>query len=545
MSVGVHLDPEFRRRVIGELVKHEERSVPPSLGFDLVTVLAHALRARRAELLLGAVLAALWIGFACVALLPAFGPSDGGTFEWLVSKPKDPDKATFELVWPYVTNFAGFYAVVTLVTWFAKPASLRRHVLHAAPSTDYDRPPARPLRVFAAGLQVVLQLVYWILALWYAEHEPAGVLFPLALAAAVGGHRLLTARLMRKELSRDAFHARPTSTLPDTPRHQRLRRSLDTEQHSRLIIYDPATPFLGAGFPHEAWSFVLELKHRTTGPVVPSARDLTARDVLELIVPRLAGLRQAAALTSLDRLREMEIDDVVFLPHGPIRSEVPRSPEDIAQHLAEAVDEGGEPRRRFLRVRIGSWGEQVVLTVHLRVHTQGQLLVVEVVPHVLGPVWREYELLADAVVQRGTHWRRHRPATSAFTASPAAMRHLLRPGDWALRPSKEAPGVVSARPLVSLRELATDTSISLFQELDVSRYLKTVKERIIDGVREALHSQGYETGRFEQNVVQVMSGGIHIGSMSGGAVATSGGTAGFGGPATVHLTPEGVPGPAS
>ncbi|MER7751366.1 hypothetical protein [Kitasatospora sp. NPDC097643] len=545
LCAGVHLDPDLRRRVLSELVEHDERSVAPSLGFDLVTVLAHALRARRVEAATGAVLAAIWTGFAAVVYQPliANAPSAGYWSSYLDRVRGDgyghesgqdllPD-GLFELLGryttPYLANFAFLYALACLLSWYAKPAQVREDALYAPASPAGRGAPAADRRAPGGTLQVIatlVQLLYWLLALsaLMRYSDAIGVVFPVALAATVWAHRLVVARTVRERLDRTAFEKLPPLRPPAGRRYQRIVHAVAAEQHSPLIVYDPAQPFLGAGFPYRPWSFVLELKRRTTGPVVAPAGELTGRAVLDLIVPRLLALRQATARTSLDRLREMEVQEVVFLPSGPPRSAVHREPQQVARHLREAVDEGGEPRRHYLRIRVGAWDEQVVLSVLLRVHTQGRLLVLEVVPHVLGPVRRQYGLLADAAALRGVRLRGGRPAMSAFTAGPAALRSLLRLGTGAgISGAPADDGVVAARPTVSLRELAGESTVSLFQELDVNRYLKTVQERIIAGVREALHNEGYETGRFEQTVVQVLNGGIHIGSMSGGAVASGAG----------------------
>ncbi|MFF7993178.1 hypothetical protein ACFZDG_25700 [Kitasatospora xanthocidica] len=553
LCAGVYLDPDYRRRVITELVDHDERSVPPSLGFDLVTVLAHALRARALEVQTGLILAGIWIGFFLTEYWPLIQNPPGGDYwrsygEGLTSgyysgsygRASAADPVFGDLshyLTPFAANFAFLYALVGLVSWYAKPAAVRDHALYApatpppAPSGQGEDSREEGVRRAAGGLlgavAVILQLLYWALALLtLKESDGTGVLFPLALAAAVGGHRLRVAQTVRRELTRAAFRSQPVRRLPARARYQALHRAIAEEQYSRLVVYDPADPFLGFGFPFRVWSFTLELRHRKTGPVVPEGT-LTARTVLDLVVPRLAALRQAAAETSLDRLKDLEIEHIVFLPYGPARAEVVRTPQEIGRHIAEAVDEGGERRRHFLRVRVGAWDEQLVLTVQLRVHTQGNLLMVEVVPHVLGPVRRDYELLADAVAQQGASPGRRAPAMSAFTAGPAALRSLLHPGGGRVQTgtAEDDLMLVAARPVLSLREAATSSTVSIFQELDVSRYLKSISERIIEGVRVALERTGYETDRFEQTVVQVMQGGIHIGSMSGGAVATNGGTA--------------------
>ncbi|MFJ2575823.1 hypothetical protein [Kitasatospora aureofaciens] len=541
LCAGVYLDPEFRRRVISELVEHDERSVPPSLGFDLVQVLAHALKARAAEALTGAVLAVLWLGFFAASYQPLIahpptahhssGYGYGGGYG---SSPSQAFGDGVGTAAPYVANFAFLYALVCLLSWFAKTPAARDHALYApAPPAGSPSPLRRARSGFLAVVAVLAQLGYWALAVnALRDSYYLGAVFPFALAAVVWVHRLLAARTVRERLNRLRYPDLPPVELPRRGRYRALAAAIEAEQYSPLVVYDSAQPFLGAGVPFQPWSFVLELKRRTTGRVLPEQRvppeqpDLTARAVLDLIVPRLLALRQAAAETSLDRLRDMEVREVVFLPHGPQRAAVRRDREAVEQHLRDAVDEGAERRRHFLRIRVGAWDEQVVLSVLIRVHTQGRLLVLEVVPHVLGPVRHDYELLADAVALRGVRLRSGRPAVSAFVAGPAALQALLRYGagpGGGLGAGADGGTALSARPTVSLRELAAESTVSLLQDLDVNRYVRTIQERVIAGVREALHSEGYETGRFEQTVVQVLEGGVYIGAMSGGAVASGAG----------------------
>ncbi|MEU9387078.1 hypothetical protein AB0D38_41790, partial [Streptomyces sp. NPDC048279] len=61
LCAGSYLDSAYRDRVIEELHLNEQRIAAPSLGFDAARVLAHALRARRQELLWGAAILGLWV----------------------------------------------------------------------------------------------------------------------------------------------------------------------------------------------------------------------------------------------------------------------------------------------------------------------------------------------------------------------------------------------------------------------------------------------------------------------------------------------------
>ncbi|MGX9890325.1 hypothetical protein [Streptomyces sp. NPDC002276] len=70
LSAGTYLDPGYRRGVIRELLKKRFRVVAPSYGYDAVSVLAHALAARRLRRIQWAVGA----GSAVVLLLLVRGP---------------------------------------------------------------------------------------------------------------------------------------------------------------------------------------------------------------------------------------------------------------------------------------------------------------------------------------------------------------------------------------------------------------------------------------------------------------------------------------
>lgn len=506
LCAGAYLDIEFRRRVIEELVEHEERPVAPSLGVDVVPVLTHALRARGQDMVTALLLLALWAGFIAVDV---------------ASTPEG-----MELPVPL---WSTAYAVVCMAHWSAHTAAGRG----SAPYVVDKRTLRRALKGNAAlrallpvGIPV-LTLAYWAFAFWalYQGAENwAGIIFPLLLVLPVWMHRQRVAAVMRDELNREAFLALPRA-LPTSTYHHRIARSIDREQYAGLTIYDPYRPFIGMGVPYEPWSFALELKkRRDAAPDGPAP--FTGRTVVELIRPRLEALREATAATSRDRLKDLEIEEFVYLPVGPQRTGVGYDDQIVRRHLAESVNEGGEARRYFLRVRVGAWDEQVVVSVLVRVHTQGGMLVLEVAPHVLPPVrpeFRAVDVIAsrgeDDLVRDGVRALLTAPA-AGFAAAVSTVRSAVSGfRTWLADPRRAVPD----GPAGSVREMGAVPQVSLFQEMDISRYVKTVQDRIASGVRDALRSQGYETDQFEQQIVQINEGGVFIGSMSGGAVASGAG----------------------
>lgn len=56
--------------------------------------------------------------------------------------------------------------------------------------------------------------------------------------------------------------------------------------------------------------------------------------------------------------------------------------------------------------------------------------------------------------------------------------------------------------------------------MDVARYIRTLQDRIGEGVRDALQAHGYRTDRLEQNITNIHNSGLYIKEMSGGALAT-------------------------
>ncbi|MDJ0340546.1 hypothetical protein QMK19_11045 [Streptomyces sp. H10-C2] len=505
LCAGVYLDIDFRSQVIEQLVQHEERPVAPSLGVDAVPVLAYALRARSQEVQTALLLLLVWAVFVAVD----FG--DGGSVP---------------VMWSLI------YAVLCMVLWSARAATglgtavytLDRATLRKALMGRRKR-----LRVLVPLGPRLLLAGYWLGALVVFFTSGGGnwpaVFFPLLLVVPIWMHRAHVSGVMRHELTRAPFAGLPRARLPAGERYRRIGAAIAREQHAELTIYDPFRPFIGAGIPYEPWSFALELKRRASAE--PGRAPLTSRMVIELIRPRLEALRQSAAATSRDRLKDLEIEEFVYLPVGVGRGEVSYEGQTVRQHLLDAVDEGGEARRHFLRIRVGAWDEQVVVSVLVRVHTQGGMLVLEVVPHILTPVrpaYRAVDVIAgrggEDVLRDGVRALLTGP-TASFAAAVSTVRTIgITFRTWLA----DAQHALPDGPVTSVRELGSSPDVSLFQEMDISRYVKTIQDRIASGVREALSSQGYETDTFEQQIVQVSEGGVFIGSMSGGAVAVGSGS---------------------
>lgn len=573
LCAGVYQDATFRRRVLDELVGHMERPVAPALGVDVLPVLAHAVRVARRETRTALLMLAAWAGFVLSDFLMVW---DSVSDRW----GHDAEVGfgdVFTALYLGQENVSGgipmpwsqLYALVTFAMWVAAAVGERGGDVKELGLPGTVARAADGLGRLAGLGSVLFLCFYWYLYLAGlvdgTAQTPYPALFPLVITLIGWQHQASHRKALCRWLSKWTF---PTAAQPGLPQglpYDDLVPSIHREQQAPVTLYDLEKPFIGMGARRKSWSFAMELRklpEETRGQVPAQSgaangagaglarrttERLTASAALDMIEPQLIELRESAARTGRDRLRDLEIERFLYLPGGVGRDEevevggvddaaafaaTPRGrgqggrpvydPEQIAAQLDEAVDEGGEARRVFLRVRVGAWHEQLVVTVLVRVHTQGGMLVLEVEAYVLGPIRKEFRGV-DALVERlPEKWPsaalralRHAPAigvTCAIGALGSVYREIA--SGWS--DGDEVPDV----PRVSLRAAAAQKDLSIFQETDAERYIKTIQERIAGGVRVALREHGYRTEEFEQHIYQVSGGGVFIKDMSGGAIAT-------------------------
>ncbi|WP_435974455.1 hypothetical protein [Streptomyces sp. Qhu_M48] len=516
LCAGTYLDDGFRDAVIDQLYVHEERFAAPSLGHDASRVLAHALRARRVELGWAAGILTLWIiaipltkGLVALLIVPFLVL---GLARWIRGR----------------SAAAPVYRVVAafVVRWYGRLMLLQSALLLFFLAVGDDESGGEFLGDSDTGEFLDLAVSLAAQEMWGIGSLEVWITIavPLLVAWAVATQRGQFARALTQELSRERFADQRSdpAELAEGARSRRLRDRIRVEQHARLIMYGADDPFCGAGEPYEPWSLSVELRPRKNlDGKAPEPLDNSAvmRHVVPLVealrVPSPHGSPQLQAAVR-DRLRELEIDEVVFLPVDglPARTAAPYSPEGFEAHRSGSIEEGGETRRHFLRIRVGGWGEEIVTTVFVRVHTQGGMLMLEVAPHVLRPVKPLYRY-ADRIAHRYRHNHHFGKAVWALGQTPrSAGQALVTLGrslghGWRLLTAGHAHALPEG-PAVSVRELGSDDEASLFQEMDISRYLKSVQDRVANGVTAALREAGYETAEFEQKIVHVAEGGTFI-----------------------------------
>ncbi|WP_159941024.1 MULTISPECIES: hypothetical protein [unclassified Nocardiopsis] len=479
LCLGAYLDRVFRDTVVRRIVEEPERVTAPSYGFDAVPVVAHCLRAREIDQefarreaqaqVLGVVALMAFLVWLVLGLVDAFVMGRGPV--WLV----------------LLTVVVCLVAVARALPWFLG-GELGRDAARLVRSVD-DR---------------------------------------LLPGLARRAHRRRVLRILAEELSEETFTGHTPKGVPT--RHSPLLRRIAREQYSSLTVYNPSDPFLGAGQPLRQWTLVQELRRREGGKALEADGPPDERVIIDLVRPQLEALSRSAAESNRDRLGALEVAECVYLPgplpHGSDRSRLPTGTvqdDGVAHHMRAAVGEGGEGRRHFLRIRVAGWDEHVVITVFVRVHTQGGILLLEVAPHVLAPLGLEFTVMA-ALVDALTSGVDTDSDTEAWLRRERGLRGLgaLLPPPAPFREAhRDGLGRRVRGPSFSMREYTATGELSLFQRMDVVRYVKTLQARIGEGVLQALRAAGYETDEFQRQIVNIGEGGVFVdGSVNGGAIAT-------------------------
>ncbi|MFF8770455.1 hypothetical protein [Kitasatospora sp. NPDC015120] len=513
LCAAAWLDRHFRGALIRELVEHSVRIPAPSPGTDVVRVLHEALTARRWEAWTGAVLLiVLVLGF------PLFGVAAG--------------------------SVAVLVALLPVLFLGAGADRMDHRLGLEVEETEFPAPRPRSRVVRTEGL--VLGCLLAVALVGVLAHELpsydadwAGLLGPvfaellmLCLVAAA-----LRYGIRRRLVALGGLGPAPVPPVePQGGVAARLYERLREQQGGPELLYSRQAPLVGLGVPGRAWRMTFELR--------PSAeRDTEGRapDPLDAAVLYRAIAQQVRALAQdprypEDPLRGLSVTDRVYRPG--LRDDHPadwlgamsvRAGDrfQLEPAWADLLSRTGHERlRHYLAVRVGSWQEEVVVTVLVRASTRGGLLYLEWLPYVLGPVAHHYHVvdllgersdLGHAVNALG--WAARRLSSDVG----AAVRQL-----WEVQASNSrgarhrqhyaasvrAGRAVDYAPRTSARELGSaGVYENLFQEHDVQRFLNTVTQRVFSAVGGELRARGYDNAAFEeqsQSITNINNGGVQV-----------------------------------
>ncbi|WDZ90095.1 hypothetical protein [Nocardiopsis sp. HUAS JQ3] len=333
-----------------------------------------------------------------------------------------------------------------------------------------------------------------------------------------------------------------------------------------VAFYSDFKPFVGAGARYDSWPVTLKLlpdRGRSEPARVPaaapstpstavhgtedseSAPALAGADLVERLYARLRA--ELPALTGTEGVhsstrREVEVADCVFLPglrQDDVVALAPRLIEQNRWRLREEwvrgfVEVFHERARHFLEVGISMWESQVVVTVFVRLSTQGGLLHVEGETLVMPPISPEYGMPAgplptgaDAEEWVQLAWQSLLGVVDDLRTNPVealawvGSRNALRKNDRLHAWAREHGEFFDYAPRMGVRErAATDGLQQLFQSHDVRRVTRAIPEKVLVCVRDVLREAGYDT----EQVARIIQTFNHYGAhFSGGKQTITGG----------------------
>lgn len=444
LCVGAHVDPEFADRVVHDVLEDRHRAVCPSRGIDLVPIVRHCLASRRRRLVRD------------LAILGVLAAS-------LVVRPL-PTAALAVTAWSW-------WLLYRLVKGWTSRGPARSLLLLAAL--------AGALYLAALVDGVALRQALAASRVPDVEHQVLGfLLLPLGVWSVVLVEAARTRDVLVKQLSRHSYDP-DHAPAAGSPAIQWRLEDLVREQYGNATIYSTFVPFVGSGTPFDTWSLVIDLQRPSRrGPIVPHdptppAARLRAADFQARVAARLGRLGDAR-LDDGDRLAGVQFERHLFVDGSSLRGSLLFPPDSSGApqlHLGDTeierfADEQTGPGRQYLDVRLGAWGEELVVTVHLRFATIGHTLYVEAVSCVLPPIKGAYHVV-DAMPSRMTP-----PALLDLAAASGHRSH--------------------------------------FQDLDVEKYRKLVDLHVLQAVGDHLDDEGVDASAFREQRMRILEHRIHV-----------------------------------
>jgi len=299
------------------------------------------------------------------------------------------------------------------------------------------------------------------------------------------------------------------------------------EAGGNVVVYGGFSPFVGAGFDLNGFSFTVNLEQAKksldgSSRIRPFSAE-SLYDELKNGFERLGikGLRVSDRLYIEGRSIR---DDRRFLPRVLGRP-VNRVDESI---VGKFRSDPGKAIRHYLCVEIVDWGGELILSTFIRLHLSASKLFIEVSNFMLPPLKAAYYELDKRVRVRFAHdarvWLARAIALAPFYVIVAVfvtLRLVARPWNRFLerrRMRKEVrlDPTHNYGAQASIRELGTvNMWRTYFQRLDKEMHGKIVQQQLLDVLIEFLDAHGVDTSEIKDRGTHIQNNGVIV---SGGSV---------------------------
>ncbi|HEV2346116.1 MAG TPA: hypothetical protein VGS97_18595 [Actinocrinis sp.] len=471
VCAAAHVDAEFARRVVRELLVAEHRLPVPHPSLDLPTVVRHAIASRARRLYRDSVIVTVLVLAVAVSGWSAAAWYASLAGLWLILRAaRRPAAGTVArnvgLLAALVWGFAAL-VLISLAATTADPFGLRE-AWHLSRPTDTGV-------AVRLGVPLAAALVSWL---------------------AVAAEEIAAYITVAERLRRDRFTpGRWLSAEPAWAQHALavLGERLADGRLEHHPVADPENPFIGAGPQVLRRRWLIEL-----GPAASRTASFDVADLLDRIGERLAdGLGSLDPADPSDKGGEVTVDDCAISTVPALATRTAGNEVRMLPDAPDAVRRGAGPRV-FRRVRIG--GDPAGLTVTGFIHaTAGAgLLQVELYGHVLGPIAQRYRVPdrtapfgGAAALTCAVRAVRKLPG-AVFTAPRAVVRTAADPirrrRHRALLGRAAASGLtVTAGATYDVREaVAAKPGTDRFADEDANLYLAVIERRVREELRPLL-----------------------------------------------------------
>ncbi|MFF7243725.1 hypothetical protein ACFZBU_07495 [Embleya sp. NPDC008237] len=500
LCTGAEIDERFAARVIEELWENAHRDRAPSYGYNEQAVLEHALAARRRRILRD-VIAFL---VPAVMFLIGFGFAPG-------------------LFWLAIVVFVGLLTVragvaggggvrdfrtraAAQVSWVA--ALLFGLMLYVA-GGDTGFPGAETLAVTVLPTYAVVVFVVWIermqqRATVVSDLGPGRTRVPTGPPADGTG-----------DPWPGGLQSALAQVLPPRPTHAPAVPEAvfpPTVPIPSSVRYSGYLPFVGAGELVESWTFPVELRGAEPSVLdAPRVGKQPKNGFTPFTVDELTG----AICSSFEELARSE--------EGRHRL----AGLSVQMHEFSSGVSGGpvpppaEATRRYLCVRVGTWSQEVVVSVLIRFTMDGRLLYTELHELVLPPIRPEFHVAdewlhtADAATLWGAFGRSLLEAPGLMISSAGRLMRVWaswwrRAGNLRAAEERAARNLpVDRGARASVRELGASANYAtFFQNSDAEKYLKLIERKFTVFVLDFLQRRNVDVTEYRQRNELVLNNGI-------------------------------------
>ncbi|MCK8679491.1 hypothetical protein [Streptomyces lichenis] len=360
-------------------------------------------------------------------------------------------------------------------------------------------------------------------------------------------------RVRSRPGARYGFDGEPPQDPEDMAEQYREIRE-EQDPTSGVVHYGGYVPFVGAGDLQRSWSFAVLLDGRAAGAHSalrptgtapdgppppedagarrPDPRPFTGAELTAYVRDRLTS----RLLTEVD-MPDQRLDGLEVTKRLYVRADGPAPPDTVTLASAERYDGA----REFLVVRVGSWQQELVLTVFLNVDLKGRVLYTQLHGYQLLPIraaYHEADRLSRGVDGRVLGTLAGKALTETLLGGLASVFRSPRPLVTSLKRRQGWSGGLRAitgsdeeerafgdwGALSSVRELGASGGYHhYYQQMDSAKYLKVIERRTLEVILDFLDSRDVDTAEFRARQAEVLNVGIL--QTGGGTIVNSGATA--------------------